>query len=226
MKNHLYLLHGALGSAQSFKHVLPFLDQSSITALDFAGHGSRSAEELDFDLNAFANDLVKHIRLNATGPVDIFGYSMGGYVALIAARIAPERIGTIITYGTKFDWNPESSEREVRKLDVNFLKQKAPDFLKSLENQHGDQWEMVLLKTAKMMQALGERPAMNADQFQSIQHQIHLYRGALDRMVSEEETLQVHRLMTQSTFEELPDMPHQLDLIQGEEITKIIRKNL
>ena len=43
---------------------------------------------------------------------DIFGYSMGGYVALHAARRHPERIGSIMTLGTKFAWDTPTAEKE------------------------------------------------------------------------------------------------------------------
>ncbi|MBK9228864.1 MAG: alpha/beta fold hydrolase [Ignavibacteria bacterium] len=60
--------------------------------------------------------LIEKTRIS---PCNIFGYSMGGYAALYAAKKYPGVIGKIFTLGTKFEWNEESSASEVKLLSPN-----------------------------------------------------------------------------------------------------------
>lgn len=112
MKNDVLILHGALGSASQLEPLKTALETSgcSIYSMDFSGHGGAAFRD-QFGIEQFAADVLQWLDKNSISKVDIFGYSMGGYVALWFAHEHPERVDSIVTLGTKFDWSVELASR-------------------------------------------------------------------------------------------------------------------
>nr|MCU0399335.1 alpha/beta hydrolase [Cyclobacteriaceae bacterium] len=133
----LLLLHGALGSKSQLEPLRQKLEQNRriVFTLNFSGH-SGEPFQIDFGIAAFADDVIRFMNKQLLSQVDVFGYSMGGYVAVWLAHKFPERIGKIYTLGTKFDWSPESAQKEVRKLDPIKIQEKIPAFARILEHRH------------------------------------------------------------------------------------------
>ena len=80
--NKLLLLHGALGSDHQTQRLFEVLRKRyEVLRLEFRGHGKRSSKDCSFNLNLLADDVLEFIARNQIEGIDIFGYSMGGYVA-------------------------------------------------------------------------------------------------------------------------------------------------
>ncbi len=88
----LVLLHGSNQSSHSWDLVSAhFADRYHIFALDQRGHGdSEWSRELDYSLDAMAQDARAFIDAHALSSPVVFGHSMGGRVALQLAPTAPE----------------------------------------------------------------------------------------------------------------------------------------
>ncbi|MBO9573200.1 MAG: alpha/beta fold hydrolase, partial [Chitinophagaceae bacterium] len=137
MKPHLLMLHGAIGASSQLQHIAGLLSPKyEIHLFDFPGHGGKGLNEENFSIELFANAVVSFLEEQKIKQVNIFGYSMGGYVALYLARHHPELINKIITLGTKFHWNKETAANEVKMLDPEKIAVKVPSFAKALETLH------------------------------------------------------------------------------------------
>ena len=102
MKPSLLLLHGALGSKQQFDPILKGLEASfEVHTMNFDGHG-RHASSREFSMQFFAENVMDYLKKHSIETIHLFGYSMGGYVALQLALIEPLKVKSIITLGTKF----------------------------------------------------------------------------------------------------------------------------
>ena len=125
MKN-LLVLHGAIGSKSQFDSIASLLDnQFDIHLLNFSGHGGEAFKE-NFNISQFADDVLTYLKLNKIASIDIFGYSMGGYVALYLAKNHPEKVGKIITLGTKLSWTPDIAAKETKMLVADKIEEKIP----------------------------------------------------------------------------------------------------
>ncbi|MBC8145370.1 MAG: alpha/beta fold hydrolase, partial [bacterium] len=154
--SNLLLLHAALGARTQFNELEEEIRGAfDLHSLDFEGHGASPPVERPFRIESFAENVIAYLDERSIESIDVFGYSMGGYVALYLATIAPARIGRIMTFGTKLRWDPATSAREVRMLDPVKIREKVPHFAAALEARHsGAGWVSVLEKTADMMLAL------------------------------------------------------------------------
>lgn len=154
----------------------------------------------------------------------VFGYSMGGYVGLMTENLRPGTLLGLVTLGTKFDWSLESGAREIKKLDADFLRTKAPEFVNDLIRLHGaDRWTGLLTETAGMMRDLVEGGALETAQMKGIQSKVLFCRASDDRMVSRAETEAVAEALPKGHFLELPGA-HGLNTVDVRLLAETVRQ--
>jgi len=217
----ILLLHGALGSKEQFGELEKNLESKFKThSLSFSGHGRISSHHHSFTIQNFAHEVLDWMNENYIKTIDIFGYSMGGYVALWLARFYPERIGKIFTLGTKLKWNEEEAEREIKMLNAEKIMEKVPAFAKSLAERHGaHEWKSVMSKTTLLMRDLAHTHLTEQD-FIKIENQILLGRGGKDTMVTFDETDYAHHLLKNSEFKIYEDVAHAIEQVPVELLNK------
>lgn len=220
---HLLLLHGALGSKKNFDHISSELSNTYIIhKIDFEGHGNSTSNE-EFSIQLFTKNTLDYIKSKGLEKVCIFGYSMGGYVALNLAHSHPHIIEKIATYGTKFDWSIESAEKEVKMLNPDKIEEKVPAFAKSLkETQFPNDWKEVMHKTKALMTKLGYDPLLN-DKLQEIQTKITIGISDSDKMVTIKESEFVSQSLSNGTLKTLQGLPHPIDQIPKEHLIQYIK---
>lgn len=227
--NPIVLLHGALGAGSQLKPIaseLSKLTDRPIFVYNFPGHGGDEVPEDGFEMGHLAQQFGLWLSQNNILGADIFGYSMGGYVALLTVQKQPERIRHILTLGTKFDWSPEGAKKETRYLKPSLLEEKVPHYAKHLENLHADKWKAVCEATAKMMITLGNNPLLTENRLQFIQHPVIITRGAEDKMVSAEESEKVSLSLPDARYEELEGWVHPLEKLSAKDVAELVARLL
>lgn len=224
---HIVLLHGAIGAADQLEPLSNTLAQKqfSVHRFSFSGHGNTPFQEA-FDIAQFADELDQFIREHALEQPAVFGYSMGGYVALYLAKTKPQVLGRIMTLGTKFAWSPEIAAKEMKMLDADTILHKVPKFAEALKARHGDQWQTLLQTTAEMMKGLGQKPALTEDDLSAISHNVLIGLADHDSMVSVEETLHVFKTLKQADLYMLPRTKHPIETVNPVLLAEIITNYL
>ena len=210
MTKHLILLHGALGSEQQLTRLKAALANNfTVHSFDFSGHGSKAADSQALSMELFAQNCADFIRENNINKTHLFGYSMGGYAALTLADKHPKLVDRLITLGTKFDWNPEQAQKEMRMLNPDKIELKVPAFAKALAATHGtDNWKTVLQKTAAMMQQLGNGAGLDGQSLGEIKHKVLISIGSADTMVTVEESKATAKLIPNASLLILDGVEH------------------
>lgn len=218
MKKDLIILHGALGCSSQFTNGIPFLeDHFNLIFLDFPGHGKN--EENNETLSIENCALYLQNQFKAHPLACIFGYSMGGYVALWAAYNQLIKPTSIMTLATKFNWTPEFAIKETKMMEPDNLMQIAPAFIENLQKQHGAKWEYLLKKTRVMMTDLGNQVLLGEPELSIIDVPVCITVGFKDKMVSIEESLWAARNIPKSEFEVFPKMQHPAERINWEQLS-------
>ena len=75
-----------------------------VIALDHRGHGRGLRTYADFRLEDCADDAVALLEHLGTGPALLAGYSMGGPIALLAARRHPGAVRGVVLCATSSSW--------------------------------------------------------------------------------------------------------------------------
>lgn len=209
----LLLLHGAIGAADQLEPVKQYLSSTyAVHTLNFWGHGGKPLNEASFSIEAFAGQAASFIAELNINEINIFGYSMGGYVAMYMARHLDINIKKIITLGTKFHWDEAVAEKECKMLRPEVIEQKLPAFAQSLSQRHGAaQWKTVLNKTAEMLQQMGRHNPLQADDYTKIQAPSLIMLGDRDKMVNRDETIATFQTLPNAQLAILPGTPHPLE---------------
>jgi pimeloyl-ACP methyl ester carboxylesterase len=225
MKQPILLLHGALGSEQQFATLKKLLqDQFAVHTLNFAGHGGMAIPSA-YSMQLFAENVIDFLDQASIGQISIFGYSMGGYVALKAALQHPERIGKILTLGTKFNWTPTSAAKEVRFLDPQKVEEKVPRFAEKLRQEHHPaDWKLVMERTAGMMLDLGNDAALREEDFRQISQEVCIGIGELDNMVTLEESEQVAAWLPHGRLKQLAGVKHPIDQVDPQVVQQYLEE--
>lgn len=212
---HLLLLHGAIGSSEQLLPLREELKEKYVThILNFSGHGGREMPATGFSIETFANDVLEYLQSSNIGPVNIFGYSMGGYVAMWLARNHPEKINKIITLATKFHWDNETATKETRMLVPETIETKIPVFAASLQERHApNNWKEVLQQTAAMLMNIGKHNPLQLEDYASIHHPCLLMLGDKDRMVTLTETVDVYQQLPNAQCCVLPSTQHPIEQV-------------
>lgn len=220
----LLLLHGALGSSRQFRKLRPLLaDAFDVNTFNFSGHGGMAITE-DFSIDLFAQNVLEFLGSESTERINIFGYSMGGYAALKAALCEPEKIHAIVTLGTKFNWEVESADKEIRMLNPDKIEEKVPHFAEKLSNEHAPaNWKQVVSQTASMMHRLAHGEKLVSTDLEKIPTEVVIGIGAEDNMVSLEESEEVARTLPNGTLVKLPGVHHPIEKNKPEQLSAFIK---
>ena len=229
MKNSktMVFLHGALGTSKDLSGLMTLMQEKGHETLtfDFAGHGTASRWPDEFRIDLFARELEKYLTDHKLEDVVLFGYSMGGYVALYhAANFPGTKVSQIITYGTKFNWSEKAVSRELPMLDPEHLREKFPTYADSLIDKHGERWKALMRSTAHMMQNLERLDGLTREDLHDIEVPVTVILGDQDRMVSSEETHLTASWLHHAQVKTLTHSKHELERSNLRELSEIMAK--
>lgn len=221
IKPKLILLHGALGTDEQMGALALSLSEGfAIRNLLFNGHGAAQAG-MAFNIEDLSQQLLLEMNSEKAW---VFGYSMGGYVALTAASRAPELFDGVITLGTKFDWSMQTLEKELAQLDPDKIREKVPQLAAMLEKRHGERWPQLVVETANMMRHLSTHHSEIESNWSDMKTRVLMLLGDQDKMVTQQETTQVAELLSNSVMKILPETPHQIERTNTEMlVSEILR---
>ncbi len=220
----LLLLHGALGSKQNFQELEKILQPNFETyCFDFEGHGGREIPENTLTIPGFAAEVITFLEQHSIDKISIFGYSMGGYVGLYLAKHFPEKVEKLFTLATKLNWTIEGAAKESSMLNPEVIKVKVPKYAVAMSQLHGENWEILMRKTAEMMMDLGKNPVLKNEDFSQITTPTRISVGDKDTMVSIEESLNAYRLIANAQFLVMPNTSHPIERVNMEELAHQIK---
>jgi pimeloyl-ACP methyl ester carboxylesterase len=153
----LVLLHGAFATIEMFAALLPQLASTrQVIAVELQGHGRTADIERDMRFEYLADDIAALLTHLGIKQADIFGYSLGGSVALYLTLRHPDLVRKLALTSTIYDidgYYPQIQEG---------LKHASPDgfppiVLEAYERVAPDPkgWPILVAKLAKLAASPG-----------------------------------------------------------------------
>jgi pimeloyl-ACP methyl ester carboxylesterase len=225
---HLLLLHGAIGAKDQLEPLADHLKEKyAVHAINFGGHGGTPLPDGSFSIPLFANEVLHYLDQKGIKEVSIFGYSMGGYVAMYLAKNNPQVVKKIITLATKFYWDETVAGKETEMLDANTILEKVPAFAKQLERRHfPSDWKILLEKTKEMLMELGKNNTLKIEDYAGISAPCLILLGENDKMITQDETMAVHKALAGSEFKTLPHASHAIEQVNTKTLSALIAEFL
>jgi len=221
---HILLLHGAIGAKTQLNDLATGLGSAfTVHQLNFSGHGGSQHLADKFSIELFAEDVLSYLNKNDLISISVFGYSMGGYVALYLARHHPKKIKKIVTLATKFTWDESIADNESAMLQPEKIQEKLPEFAESLRARHAPaDWKQVLQKTAAMLADMGKDNPLKKEDYKTVQQEVLLLLGDKDKMVTLDETEEICNALPNARLQILTDTPHPIERVNTAGLTQII----
>ncbi len=210
----LVILHGAIGSAGQMEFLAKaFESRFNVHNINLPGHGGTSFP-VNFSLPSFADAVQSYCDEKGLKKISVFGYSMGGYVAMLLAIKNPDLVQKVITLGTKFQWNETIAAKETGMMQPMVIKEKLPQFADTLEKRHAPaDWKELLRLTALMLEEMGRDNPLKEGDYNKIATPSLILLGDRDKMVSFEETLMVYKSLSKASLGILPQTPHAIEQV-------------
>lgn len=99
----LVFIHGGLADRNVWQHQTELSDAHRIVLLDLGGHGESGRERASWSLQALGEDVRAVVNAVRVSRAVFIGSSMGGPVALEAARLMPEEAVAVVGVDTLHD---------------------------------------------------------------------------------------------------------------------------
>ncbi len=221
----IVFIHGFPFDKSMWEHQLVLVrEQYRVIAYDVRGHGNTSANSTEFSISQFTNDLLAFLNQLEIKRVILCGLSMGGYIALHAIELFPDKITGLILSDTQCAADTEEARgkrmKAIELIQNNGLEQYASDSVKnlfapsSLENQKEkvDSIKNTILKTppdniCKTLMALANRKE-KCSTLEKIKVPVLILVGEADKVTPPAAATKMHDLIKESTLYSIKNAGH------------------
>ena len=181
-------MHGTLSDKNASKSLFleDFCKKNGLgyTAFDFIGHGESSGKYTDGTIGVWFENALEIIDRVTSNPLILVGSSMGGWIALLAAKARPERVKAVVGLAAAADftvdlWN-SFSDKQKKEID-----EKGVIYTPNGWTEEGDPWTKQLFIDAEKYLLIKGKDSLN------IQCPLVLIHGAKDDCVPVETTFKI-----------------------------------
>ena len=200
----LVILHGAFGWASAYPALAKNRQQ---IAVELQGHGHTADIDRPLSIEQMADDvaaLLRHLKIDRA---DVFGYSMGGNVALAMAIRHPGVVGRVAVCAAHFGPIEEAYEPATFQQFKNLPADFAPPLLKGPYDKAAPepkQWPVLVAKIKKMGL---EWKGFTREQMKSIKPPVLITLGDRDG-VRPEHAVEMYRLIPHAKLAVFPGGDH------------------
>jgi methylmalonyl-CoA epimerase len=208
----LLLLHGAAGSTAL--ETTPLMRKLEATfrvlAVDFTGHGQSSMpDDPEFTADLFADNARAALDHFGVEAADVFGFSMGGNMALQTARRHPDRVRRLAVHGANVAWNDDLVDAMVSRLNADVIASRQPATARRLAAAHSD-WKQLFAATQDFVEQLPALTQEMLDASAALDHPVLVSAVDEDDLFPLETPLTLHRQLPNARLAILPGRRHAL----------------
>ena len=220
----LVLLHGSNASGPEMEPLARLLrPHFELRAPNLLGHGGRPVPD-GYSLEEMSDDLVAWLDSERIGRCDLFGYSVGGYVALHAALRHPDRFRAFATLAAKYVFDESAVKHVVHLSQPERLARAEIGRKAEMELAHGaGNWEKVALNTCELFRRLGERQPFGEEDLKRINVPALIVSGDRDPLVSAAESRRLAELLPFARLALFPGAAHPLKQVPLDQVVRAFR---
>ncbi len=219
----MLLLHGVVGSAAGVRPLADALSaRFDVRTPDLLGHGGRPMPD-DYSVDAIVDDLLAWLDEQRLGRVRVFGYSIGGYVALRLAQRHPERVRSICTLATPATFAGPTVRYMRRLLNADRLDQLAPERVAEMTAIHApESWRRVAEADERLMLSLRDRPLLGASELGALKPPVLVMTAERELIGGVDEAQVFHRALPGAQLCILPGKAHPIGHVDLDRLVEAV----
>jgi pimeloyl-ACP methyl ester carboxylesterase len=220
------LLHGSAGTAElETQHLARLLQPAGpVWALDLPGHGRSDAHDAlpAGVLTAGVREALGQVAEldEQSGKVDVFGFSLGGALALDAAGHLGDTVRRVAVHATSLDWPTERVDAMLARLDPDAIRSASPAGWDALDRAHRGDAERVLRSLVSFVEGL-RAPQPFAD-VAALPHPLLVTTGDSDALFGLDPSLDLYHRAPHSRLGVIPGAGHRLGAAESERLAPML----
>lgn len=224
----LVLLHGAAGClAMELEPLARRLSKHyRVYTVDFTAHGqSDPLPHYDFTPALFIDNVATIFDHFELTEANLFGFSLGGFVALSYAHANPDRVRRLAVHATHVFWDAALVETMLTRLDYEGIKQASPDLARYLGQMHGaDNWASLFERTKQYTLQI---PAFEAEYTHVRDVTTPTLVSAVDEddLFSVDSPVGLHKMLANSNLAIIPGKRHALQNVNLDLLVPLLRRH-
>ena len=230
----LLALHSAAGSAELDLRRLAaeWTRHHRVLLVDFSGHGRSDAfAGAPFTFAHFIEDAVAALDHFGVAQADVFGFSMGGGVALGLASQHPERVRRLAVHGVNVQWDEDEARQMVQAMEPETIRQHAPRWAGRLADTHSAdlsgaaRWPALMRQMQAFTRALPARPFPD-QQLAAIAHPTLVSHGDADRYFALRHALHLRETLPDARLAVHPGLDHPIQGADPRRFAALVHEHL
>ena len=219
----LLLLHGLLGSIESdWRRFIPlFSREYRVIAVDMRGHGLTDNPEGRLSDELFRDDLIGLLDALHLESVLVCGYSLGGFVGLIAGIKYSGRIKALVMHASKMYWDANAVRSIIDKMNPEKIATEDPKFTEVLQKIHGKRWRDLLKEAVHFMQNKGSK-TLSKEDLERANFPVLVSVGDRDELIPLEEAVRFYRSLPKGELLIMPNTKHSIKSVREDIFVPVI----
>lgn len=211
----MLLIPGLLGSAErQWRQLAPALgNERRLVFMDLRGHGRSENRAPGLAPEQMARDLAGLLEYLEADRVDLAGYDLGGYLALLTYLKAPSRVARIFMHATKYYYRETDGQAMRAQLDPDRLSEAAPAFANKLAVEHGAARWRSLARQAADLTAHLQQHGLKENALAQIRCPVLVSVGDRDEIISVKEAYRLAHALPKAALLVMPDVGHPFQTI-------------
>ncbi len=222
----LLVLHGAAGTTRHEMAPLIRRLESSfhVVGVDLSGHGASAMPDGAFALDLFAADVRTVLDALDLRDAHVFGFSLGGGVALHLAAETPDRVRRLAVLQTTVDWTEAQAAQMKQRLALDTLKEQAPGRAEQLHSRHANTARL-LRRLQAFVDTLPAASATLADAFPTLTAPTLVAAMDRDPLFELDDALALHRRLDNARLTILPGTRHNFAQVPLPSLTPLLTRH-
>jgi pimeloyl-ACP methyl ester carboxylesterase len=192
-----------------------------VLAFDFSGHGASEGPSA-FSAELFADNARAVLDAAGVEQADVFGFSMGGYMALLLAHLHPDRVRRLAVHGTNIEWGDARVEAMHRRLNVEAIVARRPQLAEQLATLHTD-WKQLFRRMQTFVASLPDRSPAMTQRAATLNHPTLVSAVDADDLFPLDTPLGLHGLLPKSRLALIPGARHALQDVNLDLLVPLLR---
>ncbi len=218
----LVLLHGAgAATAIETQHLARLMQPSRpVVALDLPGHGASDKHEV-LTTRLFIDGASEAIA-SMREPIDLFGFSLGGAVALSVAQRLSSQVQRLAVHATAIDWDTNLVAAMLGRIDASAIRSRSPGGWQKLNEAHQGHAAGVFGSLHPFVRSLAQQPIFSSELLPTLP--ILVSSGGTDELFDLSHVLHLHRHLSGSQLAVLPGIGHRLGPDEAAALAPMLRR--